>query len=167
MMIPGKTCPSDSNALNLASTNSPNHALQWLWANKVIVILAHIHSNSIHIWITIITIIISYCWWPKSCTTWDGAETLEIMGKTTYKLVSRISAINSIPPKKNLGGKAVWRFSSTKLPTGFIWGAELQKVMDELTALNEKLASLRFGGERFGEMIRKGGLFFMFLFSVS
>ena len=23
---------------------------------------------------------ISYCWWLKSCTTWDGAETLWIMG---------------------------------------------------------------------------------------
>ena len=36
--------------------------------------------------------------------------------------------------------------------------------MDELTALNEKLASLRFGGERFGEDDSKSSVFFMFFY---
>ena len=36
----------------------------------------------------------TYCWWLKSCTTWD-VKTLQIVGEATYQLVSRISAINS------------------------------------------------------------------------
>ena len=32
--------------------------------------------------------IVPYCWWKKSCTTWDGAKTLKIMRYLPYQLVN-------------------------------------------------------------------------------
>ena len=39
----------------------------------------------------------SYCWWKKSCTTWDAKDFLNNGINHQPQLVSRISAINSLP----------------------------------------------------------------------
>ena len=39
----------------------------------------------------------SYCWWKKSCTTWDAEDFLNNGINHQPQLVSRISAINSLP----------------------------------------------------------------------
>ena len=49
-----------------------------------------------------------YCWWLKSCTTWDVWNTINSGINYQPQLVSRISAINSMIEMESTGNGGKW-----------------------------------------------------------